>query len=374
MNPARRPLRLGLVGPLPPPSGGMANQTRQLAALLRAEGLEVTIARTNEPHRPAWLGSLRGVRGLVHQIPYRRSLSALVRQVDVLHVMANSGWAWHLLAAPAIQAGVSRRVPVVVNYRGGLAREFLARSAKSVLRTLRGADALVVPSHFLREVFGEHGVQALIIPNVVDLGVFSPAARSAPRQGTHIVVTRNLEALYGIDTALRAAALLRPQVPGLRVSIAGSGPERAALEQLAASLGVADIVRFTGRLDVAEIVKLYHDADIALNPSRADNTPNSLLEAAACGVPLVSTNVGGVPYLVEHGRSAWLVPPDAPDQMADGVLRVLRDADLRRTLLANAGALALSCGWPSVKQQWLDLYERLAARGSHRSLAAASER
>lgn len=373
MSAPARQLRLGLVGPLPPPSGGMANQTRQLAALLRGEGLDVRIARTNEPHRPAWLGSLRGVRGLAHQIPYRRALAALAQQVDVFHVMANSGWAWHLLAAPAINAAVARRVPVVVNYRGGLAREFLAQSSKSVLRTLRGAAALVVPSHFLKEVFGEYGVEARIIPNVVDLEVFSPVAARSDG-GAHIVITRNLEALYGIDTALRAVALLRARVPQIRLSIAGTGPERAALEQLAAALGVADIVRFTGRLEVAEIVKLYRDADVVLNPSRADNTPNSLLEAAACGVPLVSTNVGGVPYLVEHGRSAWLVSPDSPQQMADGIVQVLSEVSLRNTLRANATALANSCSWPVVKRQWLDLYEQLALNGAARPLAAAAER
>jgi glycosyltransferase involved in cell wall biosynthesis len=362
MNPGVPRVRLALVGPLPPPSGGMANQTRQLASLLRAEGVNVSIGRTNEPLRPAWLRSLRGVRGLIHQLPYRRSLSALTRRADVMHVMANSGWAWFLLAAPAIEAAVRDGVPVLVNYRGGLAHEFLQRSGKRVLPVLRRADALVVPSPFLQEVFAAHGVKARIIPNIVDLETFSPAGRplARPEGRAHIVISRNLEALYGIDTALRAVALLRGRVPNVRLSIAGSGPERAELERLSSLLGLTDIVRFTGRLELGEMAKLYRDADLVLNPSRADNTPNSLLEAAACGVPIVSTDVGGVPYLVQHGVTAWLVPVDAPDEMAEGITRVLDEPDLRNTLCANASALARSCSWPAVKQQWLDLYEQLA--------------
>jgi glycosyltransferase involved in cell wall biosynthesis len=364
-------LRLGLVGPLPPPFGGMANQTRQLASLLRAEGLDVALVRTNEPHRPAWIASLRGIRGLVHQIPYRRALSRLTRQIDVMHVMANSGWAWRLLAAPAVAAGVAQGVPVVVNYRGGLAREFLSQSASSVIPMLRRAAALVVPSRFLHELFAQHGLEAEVIPNVVDLAMFTPrAAAPRPDRRTHVVITRNLEALYGIDTALHAVALLRELLPDLRVSIAGSGPEREALERLSASLGLANVVRFTGRLETAEIANLYRDADLLLNPSRADNTPNSLLEAAACAVPIVTTNVGGVPYLVEHGRTAWLVPADSAGEMAEAMRRVLDDAELRQRLCAAASELAASCSWPVVRDRWLGLYRRLAQTGASPTLAA----
>jgi glycosyltransferase involved in cell wall biosynthesis len=361
MSAGAHALRLGLVGPLPPPSGGMANQTRQLAALLRGEGLSVSIARTNEPVRPAWLQSLRFVRGFVHQVPYRRSLSALAREANVMHVMANSGLAWFLLAAPAIEAAHRRGVPVVVNYRGGLARDFLRTSGPRVLEVLRLADALVVPTSFLREVFAEHGVEARVIPNVVDVDMFAPAP--APRvagDAPHVIVTRNLEPIYGIDIALRAAALLKNAFPGLRMSIAGTGPERAALEALTASLGLSGAVRFTGRLEVAQMAALYREADVVLNASRVDNTPNALLEAAASGVPIVSTDAGGIPYLLQHGKTAWLAPVESAEQLAAGVERVLKDESLRRSLRDAGLELAQSCSWPVVRAQWLGLYEQLA--------------
>jgi glycosyltransferase involved in cell wall biosynthesis len=349
----------------------MANQTRQLAALLRSEGLSVSIARTNEPLKPAWLQSVRFVRGVMHQIPYRRSLTELAREANVMHVMANSGLAWFLLAAPAITTAARRGVPVVVNYRGGLARDFLRESAQRVLAVLRLADALVVPTNFLREVFAEHGVEARVIPNVVDVEVFSPAV--APRgesEAPHIVVTRNLEPIYGVDVALRAAALLRRVFPQLRMSIAGTGPERGALEALSASLGLSGAVRFTGRLEVAQMAALYRDADIVLNASRVDNTPNALLEAAASGVPIVSTDAGGIPYLLKHGETAWLAPVESAEQLAAGVERVLRDESLRNSLRAAGLALAKSCSWPVVRGQWLGLYEQLAMK-SHRGAVAA---
>ena len=95
-------LRVGLVGPLPPPSGGMANQTRQLARLLAQEGMEVEIVQVNAPYRPAWIEHLRGARALIRLIPYLRRLWNAAGRVHLFHVMANSGWAWHLFAAPAV--------------------------------------------------------------------------------------------------------------------------------------------------------------------------------------------------------------------------------------------------------------------------------
>jgi glycosyltransferase involved in cell wall biosynthesis len=107
---------------------------------------------------------------------------------------------------------------------------------------------------------------------------------------------------------------------------------------------------------------LYRDADLLLNPSRVGNTPNSILEALACGVPVVSANVGGVPDLVEHCQTAWLVPPDSPQEMAAGISRVLGDARLRDMMTTNGLELAKRCSWPMVKEQRQSLYHRLAGR------------
>lgn len=355
-------LRVLVVGPLPPPSGGMANQTRLLVRLLEGEGVAVTMVQTNAPYRPAWVGSFRGTRAVFRLLPYMASIFSAAGRVDVVHVMANSGWAWHLFAAPAIWISRLRARPVIVNYRGGLANEFLERCTRTVRHTLRHADALVVPSRFLQEVFAGHGMAATIVPNVVDTDVFRPVRARDPSLASapHVVVTRNLERLYGNDTAIRALAIVRQTFPGARLSIAGSGPELESLQHLAKELGLGACVQFTGRLDTSEIVSLYNQADVALNPSRADNMPNSILEALACGVPVVSTDVGGVPYLVEHGRTAWLVPVDVPERMAAGIVHVLEDDKLRATLVEQGVHLAHSCGWPAVREQWQSLYRVLA--------------
>jgi len=354
-------LRLVLVGPLPPPAGGMAGQTEQLLRLLQGEGAEVTLVQTNAPYRPAWAGRLRGLRALVRLLPYLASLYRAAGHADLMHVMANSGWAWHLFAAPAVWIARLRRVPAIVNYRGGEAPEFFARAIGVVRPTMKRAAAIAVPSRFLHEVFGRFGLPSVVLPNIVDLALFRPAAQRPA--GAHVVVARNLEPIYDVGSAIRALALLRQFLPRVRLSIAGTGPERPALEALAASLGVAGAVRFLGRLDRGEMATLYRSADATLNPARVDNMPNSVLESLASGVPVVSTNVGGVPYIVEHGRTALLVAAGDSAAMAAALGELLAQPALAARLREAGLAEVQRYGWDRVRADLLSVYERsLAAR------------
>ncbi len=354
------PRRLTLVGPLPPPSGGMANQTRQLAKLLAADGVDVRVVQTNAPYAPSWIGRVPFVRAAFRLLPYLFRLWRDVRGADVAHVMANSGWAWHLFAAPAIWIARLRGVPAVVNYRGGDAEAFFARQLRWIVLSLRHADRVIVPSGFLRAVFERHGVSATIVPNVVDLGAFRPATE--PPRTPQLAVTRNLEAIYDIATAIRAFAEVVRAHPEAHLTIAGSGPERAALERMADELGVRVSVRFTGRLDNAELPELYRASTLMLNPARIDNMPNALLEAMASGVPIVSTNVGGIPFMVEDGVSALLVAPGDARAMARAALRILDDPALGRRIAAAGLDAAQRHAWTSVRGDLFDASARAAGR------------
>jgi glycosyltransferase involved in cell wall biosynthesis len=326
-------LRVALVGPLAPPAGGMAGQTRQLGELLRDAGANVLTVRTNAPYRPSWVGRVRGLRAVFRLAGYLVALWRASGQAQLFHIMANSGWAWHLFAAPAIWVARLRRVPVLVNYRGGEAARFLARHGALVRWTMRRASLLAVPSGFLESVFGQHGMPAMVLPNIVDLERFHP--RSSGRgSAAHVVVTRNLEPIYDNASALQAFALVVEQMPQARMTIAGSGPLAGELRSLAAALGLAGRVHFAGRLDRDDVATLLREADVCLNPSLADNMPNSVLEALASGLPVVSTNVGGVPHIVRHEHTALLVPAQQPAAMADAVLRLLRDETLWRRMSA----------------------------------------
>lgn len=351
-------VNVALVGPLPPPFGGMATQTRQLARLLQAEGLHVEVVPVNPPYRPHWIASFRGVRALFRLIPYLFKLWSTAGRADLFHVMANSGWAWHLCTAPAVWIGRMRRVPVIINYRGGAAEQFFKRSLSRVAPTMRMANRVIVPSQFLQEVFARFGFPAEVIPNVIDLDRFAskPLKHRHSCPNPHLIVTRNLEAIYDIPTALRAFAIIVRSKPGARMTIAGTGPEEASLVELCRELGVRGSVKFAGRLDNDGIEDLYEHADVFVNSSLVDNMPNSILEALASGVPVVSSDVGGIPFMVEHDRTAVLVHPRDPHAMARAVLDLIDDP-VRSERLARAGRAAVQTyGWFNVRSRLFAVY------------------
>lgn len=340
----------------------MANQTLQLAALLRDEDVEVELIQVNRAHRPQWIGTLRGVRAVFRLLPYLAHLWRAAGRVQLFHVMANSGWSWHLFAAPAIWIGRLRGVPVVINYRGGEADTFFEKALAWVKPSLGRANAIIVPSGFLEAVFGKRGFATRIVPNIIDLDRFGTGTVSgvSPKSDSpSIIVTRNLEPIYDNGTALRAFQIVRRAFPPAKLIVAGSGPERESLQKLAAELGIAEAVTFTGRVDNAGMATLYRSADVMINPSLADNMPISVLEALASGVPVVSTNVGGIPYLVDHGKTALLVPVRDAEAMAEAVLALLSDPSLAKRIRAAGLESIQQYTWPNVRDRLLHVYEQV---------------
>jgi glycosyltransferase involved in cell wall biosynthesis len=267
---------------------------------------------------------------------------------------------------PAIWTARIRGKPIIINYRGGDAEKFLAGSPGIVIASMRQAAALIVPSGFLKAVFERFGVSATIVPNIIDVRRFSnPSPQRALRR--NLLVARNLEPIYDNETAIRALAIVHRAYPEATLTIAGSGPLAGSLRTLAESLGLAAVIEFAGRLDRDAMAQAYRQADIALNPSLVDNMPNSILEALASGLPVVSTHVGGVPFIVEHERTALLVPPKSPEAMAEAILRLMRDSALAEKLVDNGlediGKYTWERVWPLLSRVY-DSHVPVAAHSS----------
>ncbi len=352
---------VGLVGPLPPPYGGMANQAWQLYHLLQLEdAVQVSFIQTNAPYSNSLIAKIKGLRALFRLFSYVFKIIKLVFKADVIHVLANSGWSWQLFAAPVIWIGYLCKTPVIINYRGGEAKTYFEQSIKWVAPSMNKASAIVVPSKYLQQVFTGFDYKAQVIPNIIDLQRFKVSQeKPEQKQSLDLIITRNLEAIYGIATAIKAVALIVDKIPNLKLSIAGSGPQRAELLQLVEDLKLHKNVFFTGKLKPDEVAMLYGQADIMLNPTTVDNMPNSVLEAMASGVAIVTTNVGGIPFIVENNKTALLVDVDNENQMAEKIMELVNDNALRENLVKNGLAEVQQYAWPVVKEQWIDLYNAL---------------
>jgi glycosyltransferase involved in cell wall biosynthesis len=146
------------------------------------------------------------------------------------------------------------------------------------------------------------------------------------------------------------------------------GPDRGdgslqRTQRLADELGIADRIAYHGPVPKQQVPDWLNRADIFLNTSRVDNTPVSVLEAGACGLCIVSTNVGGLPYLLRDHHDALLTPDDDAQAMAEAVRSILTEPDLGRRLSRNAHDTARRCDWSEVLPQWEALLTAAAASG-----------
>jgi L-malate glycosyltransferase len=133
-------------------------------------------------------------------------------------------------------------------------------------------------------------------------------------------------------------------------------PKEVAIEQVQTRARELEVeVTVTGQLSKQQWIELSESHDIFINTTNIDNTPVSVMEAMALGLPVVSTNVGGVPYLIEHGQDGLLVPPKDPKKMAQAVFQLLDDSSLVNLLTQNARMKVESFDWEIVKKQWIKL-------------------
>lgn len=359
---SRDKLRVLVVGPSLDILGGQAVQAERLMTRLREEpSLEIGFLPIN-PRLPGGLRKLQAikyVRTIVTSIWYVGSLLARVRKYDVIHIFSASYFSFVLAPTPAMLIARLYGKKILLNYHSGEASDHLQRWP-SAIKTLRWADQIAVPSEYLVRVFSSFGLQARAIYNTIEADVFHFRAR--PQLGLRFLSNRNLESHYGVDCVLRAFALIQQQHPAASLTVAGDGSQRRALEQFAAELRLRN-VEFKGQVNHANIVKLYDDADIYLNGSLIDNQPLSLLEAFACGLPVVTTNAGGIPDIVTNERTGLLVDCGDYKGMAEAAMRLLADAELAQRIVNEARAECRKYSWPAVRDQWLELYEGLLKRG-----------
>jgi glycosyltransferase involved in cell wall biosynthesis len=359
------------VGPTLEILGGQGVQARVLRDHLHDDGYDVSLVPINPTFPPGlrWLRRHRYARTIVNQAVYVPSLRRL-RRVDVVHVFSASYWSFLLAPLPAIVAGRLYGKRVILNYHSGEADDHLTRWGVLVHPWLRMVHEIVVPSAYLREVFARHGYRVRVVPNVADLSRLPYVERDPllPR----LVSTRNLEPHYRVDNTVEAFALLKAHYPWATLTIAGYGSQEARLKRLAGSLSV-DGIRFVGRVEPEDMPRLYAEGHIFVNSSVVDNQPLSVLEAFACGLPVVSTATGDIAAMVRDGETGLVVPPGDPVAMARAVAALLADPERARRLARHACQDVLQHSWLRVRDQWARVYAGEPPRSTRDAEVGAAE-
>jgi len=204
-----------------------------------------------------------------------------------------------------------------------------------------------------------------VIPNGVDLGNFGdlPAKKSIrrrlalPDNGDVVLFVGTLKSIKGVKYLIQAMNIIRQEDAKARLVIVGDGEEKPGLERLCGELNLSGSVTFAGKVSNEEVPQYMAAADVLAMPSLSEGLPVVLLEALASGLPIVATKVGGLPDVVEDGANGFLVEPKVPEQMAEKVLLLLRDDELRETIAKNNKEKAKTYDWESVVERLLEVYQ-----------------
>ncbi len=336
----------------------------QITRALRAEGAAVDFLPIN-PKPPGVLALAEKVKVLRTAVVSAFYCASLIRRLphyDVIHLFSASYFSFLIAQMPAILIARLYRKPVILNYRSGEARDHLTRATPFVHGLIGMCRRIVVPSGYLVEVFAEFGFHAEAIANVVDPTEFRPRERATAHP--RVLVPRTLDPLYDVGCAIRAFEIVKERCPAAELTILGDGAEEKRLRQLVADLALRD-VNFAGRVPRAEIGAVYDRHDILLNTSAVDNMPVSLLEGFAAGLPIVSTDAGGIPFIIRDGENGYLVAVGDHAEAAERVLALIEDADDLKRLSRASLEEAKRYRWDGIGRQWRALYAEVAgSRGA----------
>ncbi len=232
-------------------------------------------------------------------------------------------------------------------------------------RFLQEADAVTVVSEDLRDHalrIGSLPQQRVeVIPNGVDMEVFQPIGGKRQPGSMRLISVGRLEHVKGHDVLLRALADPQYGSGSCELTLVGDGEERSALIELARQLAIEARVNFAGMLNQQETLNLLQNSDVFVLPSRSEGLPVALIEAMACGLPCLASDVGGVTQVL--CGAGMTVEPDNPEELARCLGMILADESLRTGLSKAAIRRASSFSAALAANRYAALYKRLASSG-----------
>ena len=276
------------------------------------------------------------------------------KEWDAPHVVT-----FHTLAETKKQARAGERES---HLRSAIEAEVMAEAQMIISSSAHEKDAMV-------RLYGAPAERIKIVPCGVNLSLFRPLDMAEARQrlglnGEKIILyVGRIEPLKGLDLLCQVAAIMEVDEPFKVLIIGGdsdSEDEVDRLKRLSAGMGVGHTLEFVGRRDQGILPDYYSAADVCIVPSYYESFSLAALEAMACGTPVVACRVGGLPTVVEHGRTGYLHTWRCPEPFADSLQVLLTSEGLKKSMGDAARQRAESMGWDRVASQVLGLYSALS--------------
>ena len=305
--------------------------------------------------------------------PYGLALANMLSHIieneslDVLHVHYALPHTTSAFLACQILGDRGKRVPIVTTLHGtDITLVGRDPSYKRIVDfSLNQSDGITAVSEYLKaETIRQFEIHqdVEVIPNFIDLERFAripnPVLRHelAPEGEPLLMHVSNFRKVKRVVILVKMMAMLLEKGGRAKLIMVGDGPERLKAESLAKELGVLRHIRFLGKQEQVE--QLLSLSDVFLLPSGSETFGLAALEAMACGVPVVSTNIGGLPEVNIHGETGYLVELDDAEAMAEYTLKILEDDALKERLSANARERAVRFEQSKVVQVYEDFYKK----------------
>jgi len=262
--------------------------------------------------------------------------------------------------------------PHIISVWGADIIDFPDNAAKKYLlrKILRNSDRLTATSDFLKARTTELSPTLENEIEVIPFGVRLPdiTAPADRRKAVRLAYIKAHRPKYGPDVLLKAMPAIIGEFPDIHLSLAGAGEMTGTLRNLAQKLDITEHVSFTGFIDNRKIPEFLADHDIMIMPSvmASESFGVAVLEASAVGLPVVASNIGGVPEVVKNGTTGLLVPPGDAKALAAAVINLVDNAELRKEMgQAGRDFVKEKYAWGNCVDMMDDLYQRMINRESH---------
>jgi len=280
-------------------------------------------------------------------------LNCLFDRSERIHIDVFSGQAFKI-AEIASLIGILRHKKVFMTFHGGMLPEFYAKFPNKIRQLYKRAYYAQTPSLYLKSFFHSKNIDLKYLPNFIKLERF-PFCRNQVKIHSLLWV-RAFSSIYNPFLAVKTLYEIRKKYPDTTLTMIG--PDKGLLpetKKLISDLGLDSAVWILGPVKNDQLFLYYQTHEVFLNTTSYESFGVALLEAASCGVPIVSTKVGEIPFLYTHGENIMMVEDFEPLDFADKVIRVFESPSIAESLSINARKIAEHFDWDILKAQWVEL-------------------
>jgi glycosyltransferase involved in cell wall biosynthesis len=247
---------------------------------------------------------------------------------------------------------------LVITVHGGGVPQRIKLYPGRYLPLLRSADLVTCPSEYIINELAQYRIFARLVENSIPLEQFSFIEKNVIRPV--LLWMRGLGAIYNPAMAVHVVKELKKTYPAVKLYMGGNDMGlKLEIEELISSLALQDNIELVGFIDHKKKLEYAQRADIFISTNRVDNAPVSVTEMWALGLPVVSTNVGGMPFLIEDGKTGILVPDDDAIAMANSIKRLIQSENLANSISTNARKQVEKYSEEKVAAKWMAVLNRL---------------